>query len=455
LPYWFDYAMDRGAFAALVGVTMATIVIFGLVPALHASRTDVNGTLKDGGRNTATSRGMRAWTTGFLAAELALAMILANNVALSWYLTNQTIPTDANINTTEVMTAAITLPAAAYPSAERRAEFFTRLNERLDGRAETVVTSRATILPGEGGPFRRLQVRGRELPPGTPAPTLLTIEVAPRYFDTLAVPLLRGRDFTATDGTPGSDVAIVNDRFAAVYLDGAEAIGAQIAVVPTNAPTSDAPRWLTIVGVSPAIRQAGLGGGDQQTPVVYVPSAGEPATTTLMVRHRVAPEAAAALLRAEAQVLDPSVALYRMRTLEQAVRDGRWSRHMSATLADTVTWMSVLLALVGLYAVTAQRVTLKTKEIGLRMALGARSLHVTRVIIGGLRWPLLLGVVLGAAGAMAWDGSFSSGVAGVYASAPPMLAKSAAWVVVCVLLACLLPLRRAIATNPITALRHD
>ncbi len=456
LPYWFHYEMDRGVFFGLVGFAMAAIVIFGLVPALHASRTDVNSTLKDGGRNTATSRGMRAWTAGFLTAELALAMILLNNVALAYYLSNRTIPTDANINTTEVMTAAVTLPAAAYPSAERRAEFFARLEQRLEGRAQIVTTSRATVLPGEGGSLRRLAVRGRDLPPETPAPTVMTVEVAPRYFDTLAVPLMRGRDFTAVDGTSGSDVAIVNDRFSAVYLDGGEAIGAQIAVTATNAPAAAPPRWLTIVGVSPAIRQQGAGGVDQQAPVIYVPAAGSAsATTTLMVRHRVDPEAAAGLLRTEAQAVDPNVALYRMRTLEQAVRDGQWNRHMSAVLADTVTWMSVLLALVGLYAVTAQRVTLKTKEIGLRMALGARSVQVARVIIGSLRWPLLLGVLLGAAGAMAWDGAFQSGVAGVYASAPSMLAKSAAWIVVCVLLACVLPLRRAIATNPITALRHD
>lgn len=456
LPYWFDYAMDRGAFGALVAVTMATIVVFGLVPALHASRTDVNKTLKDGGRNTATSRGMRAWTTGFLTAELALAMILLNNVALAWYINNQTIPTDANINTTEVMTAAITLPAAAYPTAERRADFFARLNERLDGSAQIVTTSRATNLPGEGGPGRRLQIRSDELPPATPAPSVLTIELAPRFFDTLAVPLLRGRDFTTADGTSGSDVAIVNDRFAAVHLNGGEAIGAQISVMPTNAPPTTPPRWLTIVGVAPAIRQQALGGTEQQAPIVYVPAAASTSgTTNLLVRHRVDPEAAAALLRTAAQAVDPNVALYRMRTLRQAVRDGQWNRHMSAVLADTVTWMSVLLALVGLYAVTAQRVTLKTKEIGLRMALGARSLQVARMVVGGLRWPLLLGVLLGAAGAMAWDGAFSSGVAGVYASAPSMLAKSAAWIVVCVLLACVLPLRRAIATNPITALRHD
>ena len=190
--------------------------------------------------------------------------------------------------------------------------------------------------------------------------------------------------------------------------------------------------------------------------MVYVPiAAAAPATSALLVRHRVDPERAAGVVRAEAQATDPNIALYRMRTLERAVREAQWNRHMSAVLADTVTWMSVLLAIVGLYAVTAQRVTLKTREIGLRMALGARSAQIARVIISGLRVPLLAGLLLGTAGAMAWDGAYSSGIAGVYTSAPPTLLKIAGFIVVLVVVSCFIPLRRATQMSPVSALRHD
>jgi ABC-type antimicrobial peptide transport system permease subunit len=174
-----------------------------------------------------------------------------------------------------------------------------------------------------------------------------------------------------------------------------------------------------------------------------------------MVRHRVDPEAAAGVLRAEAHAIDPDVPLYRVRTLKQAVRDAQWNRHTSAVLADTVSFMSVLLAIVGLYAVAAQRVTLKTREIGLRMALGAKPLQVGSVIIAGLRVPLLLGLLLGTAGAMAWDGVYASGVAGVYTSAPPTLLKVAGFLTLLVIVSCVIPIRRAAAMNPTTALRHD
>lgn len=455
LPYWNDYTMDRTVFGGLVAIALATVVVFGLIPAISASRTDINRTLKDGGRaNTGT--GMGVLTGAFLSVELALAMILLAQVAVASYIANREMPTDANINTTDVMTATITLPAAAYPTADRRDQFFANLDRRLAGHASIVATSRATILPGESGSPRRLQILGQEQPADTPPPMVLTIDAAPSYFDTLAIKLLRGRDFTTMDGTSGSDVAIVSEFFAAVFLNGGEPVGAQISVTPANAPPTAPPRWLTVVGVAPAIRQQAFDGTAQQRPLVYVPIAGAaPVTSTVMVRHRLDPEAAASLLRSESQAVDPNVALYRMRTLNKVVREGQWNRHMSAVLADTVTWMSVLLAMVGLYAVTAQRVTLKTREIGLRMALGARSAQIAKAVVAGLRVPLMAGLLLGTAGAMAWDGAFSSGLAGVYASAAPTLLKIAGFIVVLVVVSCVIPLRRATRMSPVSALRRE
>ena len=454
LPYWADYTMDRAVFGGLVGLSLATIVVFGLIPAIQASRTDVNRTLKDGGRAN-TGAGMGVLTGAFLSVELALAMILGAQVAVASYLGNWPIPTDANINTTEIVTAAVTLPTASYPTPQQRMDFFSRLEERLKARAEVVSVSRATLLPGEGSSPRLLQIRGREAPQGEPPPTVLAIDISPRYFDTLALGLLKGRAFAPLDDGRDGSVAIVNDRFAQVFLGGRDAIGQQLAVTPANAPANTEPRWATVIGVAPTVRQGYFGVG-RESPVVYMPiAAAAPATSTLLIRHRVDPERASGVLRAEAQATDPNIALYGMRTLERAVREAQWNRHMSAVLADTVTWMSVLLAIVGLYAVTAQRVTLKTREIGLRMALGARSAQIARMILVGLRAPLLAGLLLGTAGAMAWDGAYASGIAGVYTSAPPTLLKIAGFIGVLVVVSCFIPLRRATQMNPVSALRHD
>jgi predicted permease len=454
LPYWNDYTMDRVVFGGLVALSLATTVVFGLIPALQASRTDVNRTLKDGGRAN-TGSGMGVLTGAFLSVELALAMILLGQVAVASYIANRAIPTDANINTAQVVTAAVTLPAAGYATADSRTEFFTRLEERLNARAEVVSVARASVLPGGGSPQHRLQIRGQEQPQGEQPRNILTIHISPRYFETLALGVLKGRVFTPLDGRPGAAVAIVNDRFAEAFLNGGDPLGTQLAVTPANAPATTEIPWVTVIGVVPNVRQ-GTGGFGREAPVVYLPiGTAAPATSSLLIRHRVDAERAANVVRAEALATDPSIALYAMRTLERAVTEAQWTSHTSAVLADTVTWMSVLLAMVGLYAVTAQRVTLKTREIGLRMALGARTTQIAKAIMTGLRMPLLAGLLLGTAGSMAWDGAYSAGVAGVYASAPPTLLRIAGFIVALVIASCFIPLRRATRMSPVSALRHD
>ncbi len=456
LPYWLDYSMDGRVFAGLVLISLATAIVFGLVPAVQASRTDVNRTLKDGGRSNMGRSGMRIWTTVFLTAEIALAMIMLTQVAIASVTSRPDLPTDAAINTTAVLTTTITLPTAAYPTANDREGFFQRLNERLNGRGGVTSVSRTTLLPGDGGPPRSVSIEGRPVAEGTTPPTVTVVDVAPQYFATLDVALLNGREFTPSDGNAGEPAAIVNQRFAVKFLNGREVMGSRIAIAAPNAAAATPPQWLTIVGVAAQIRQQGPGGVGQEEPVVYAPiAAASPATSILMVRHGADAATLAAFVRGEAQAVDSNVALYRMRTLASALHDAQWNRRVSSYLASTVCLLSVLLAVVGLYAVTAQRVTLKTQEIGLRMALGARSLDVARLIFHGLRVPLIAGLLLGTAGAVAWDRAFSPEVAGVYASAPGKLLTIAALILVVILIACAVPLRRATRLSPVRALRHD
>lgn len=253
LPYWFDYSMDASVFAALVIVAITTITIFGLVPAMQASRTDVNRTLKAGGRAATGNRRAGAWTAGFLTIELALAMIMLTQVAVATVRSNADLPTDAAIETTAVLTAAVTLPVTGYPTPERRNDFFRRLNERLDARNEISAVSRVTLLPGDGGPLglRRVDVEGGATAQGSEARTFQVIEIAPSYLDTMALPLAAGRDFSATDGSVGNDAALVNERFVELALSGAEPIGARIGIAAPNAPRDAPSQWRTIIGVIP------------------------------------------------------------------------------------------------------------------------------------------------------------------------------------------------------------
>jgi putative ABC transport system permease protein len=453
LPYWIHYQLDARVFGLLLLVATASIAVFGLIPSLQASRTDVNRVLKDGGRSSTGHARSGLWTAGFLTVELALAMIMLTQVAIATLRANDSIPTDAVIHTTAVMTTAVTLPAAAYPTAERRTDFFRRLHDRLAARPEIVATSRASLLPSEGGGgLRRVDVEGRAAAEGQEARTYQIVDVGPAYFASLALPPIKGREFSETDGTRGNDTAIVNERFVEVAMQGLEPIGARIAISAPDASRAAAVQWRTIVGVTPTVSQR----GPQPPPVVYLPMASaQPATAVLMVRHALAPQAVAELLREEVRAVDPNVPLYRMRTLARAIDDANWNGRVSSYMAGTVCILSLLLALVGLYAVTSQRVALKTQEIGLRMALGAQPGQVARLVMRGLRVPLVLGLLLGTSGAVAWDRAFSSGARDLYASAPTTLLTIGALLLGTVTVSCFIPLWRATRMNPVTALRHD
>ena len=253
LPYWIDYSPDLRVIAALVGVSAATVLLFALVPAIHLSRTDVHVVLKDGGR-TGTGRRGRSWTTGFLAAEVALAVVFLAQFAVQLRSASPGVPSDAAIDTTDVLTAAITLPPAPYATPEARERFYRALRERLNAQPIVASMSMASSLPLSGAEERGLDIAGRAAPDAASRPSIHTIAIAPGYFRTLGLPVARGRDFSDADGEPGAANAIVNERFVERFLGATDPIGQRIALTSPDSPAS-APDWLTIVGVAPSIRQ--------------------------------------------------------------------------------------------------------------------------------------------------------------------------------------------------------
>lgn len=184
-----------------------------------------------------------------------------------------------------------------------------------------------------------------------------------------------------------------------MFLSDADPLARRVALMAANAPAA-APRvWTTIVGVAPSIRQHAV---PEPGRVVYLPiHAATPVAATLMVRSNLDPSGAASLLRDEARAIDPNVPLYRMQTLAAAITDAQWNSRVSNYLALTVMILSLVLATVGLYAVTAHGVTLRTREIGVRIALGAQSFQISRLILRSVRIPLTLGLLFGVAGASA------------------------------------------------------
>ena len=449
LPYWIDYSPDVLVVSVLIGVSAATVLFFALLPAIHVSRTDVNAVLKDSGR-PGTGRGGRRWTTGFLAAEFALAVVFLAQFAVQLRNAGPDLPSDAAIDTTEVLTAVITLPPAPYDTPERRDRFYRALRERLTAQPAVSSMSMAGSLPLSGAEERGVDVAGRPAADAGSQPVIRTVAVAPGYFRTLGLTLARGREFAEEDGSPGHAYAIVNEPFVERFMGTADPIGQRIALTQPKSPAR-APDWLTVAGVAPSIRQRRGADGE---PIVYTPFRSiSPSTGSLLIRGRA--DALAPLVRAEVSKLDPNLPAYRFRTMAQVMRDALWNGRVSSNLFLMLTFIAVALSTVGLYAVTAHGVTQRAREIGLRMALGARPWHVTRLIARRVAMQLVIGFMAGIVCTKLWDANFGSGSDGVTASDPKSLLIVAVILAVLAAVACVVPARRAARMDPLAAIRQE
>jgi putative ABC transport system permease protein len=450
-PYWNDFSMDLRIFGALCVVAVGTIVVFGLIPAVFVSRSDPHEILKNGRRTGASTKGAKRWMAGFLTAELALAVIFLSQAVLVAVNPGPEAPSDRMLDTPSVVAAAVTLPAARYRTPDERRLFYTRLVERITQAPGASSVAIASHLPLAGAAERRVTIDGQPPDAAAAQPAVGVVDVDPGYFETLALPLVGGRRFSTTDGMPGEAHVIVNERFAQVFFVGRDPIGQRIALVAESEPTVS-PTWLTVVGIAQDVRQRPR----PVTPIVYVPIlATAPSTALVVVRAASDPSALAPILRASAQSVDPNVPLYRMTSLSQARRDAEWNGRVSEGLALTLTLISLLLATVGLYAVTAHAVTLRNQEIGIRMALGAQPAQVVRTILQSVRIPLGLGFILGILGTFAWDRAFSFGGAGARVADPRVLLLVTVLLAALTVAACFAPARRATRLDPVAVLREE
>ncbi len=452
LPYWFNYTMNAQVFAALVAVSFGAVLLFGLVPAIQASRTDMNRVLKDGGRTGAATRHTSRWTTAFLAAELGLTVILMSHVITALRSTAADLPSDALIRTSAIITASIALPVDQYRTPEQRADFFRRLGERLGGVSAVDAHAIASVPPVRAATEFRLELEGRSRGAHERGPSVWSVGIGPGYFETLAVPLHRGRDFTEQDNEPSQQNVIVNQRFVELFFPQQDPIGQRIQLSPPNGPRNPQ-SWLSIIGVSQTIRQRPSSTPD---PVAYRPfNAAAPVTAALLVRSRLESAGMTSLLREHLLAIDPHVPVYRVMTLSRAIEESDWNRRVSMRLIVTLALITLAFSVVGLYAVTAHAVGQRTQEIGIRMALGAQSAQVRQLILRRAAMQVALGLVAGIIGTLAWGGLFYSGRSDLRFASPGTLIPLLALLALVTLVACVVPVRRATRLDPVTALRQE
>jgi putative ABC transport system permease protein len=456
-PYWMVFSMDGTVVLFFAAVCLVTGIVFGLAPALYVSRTSVSEVMKDGGR--AGSAGLRArrWTTALIVAELTLTLVLLSGAGLMIRSFMNLYNMDIGVDTSQLVTMQLIFPTRTYASLESRALFLQRLDDRLNSINTISGASSTNYLPFSGASQRRFEIDGRADMTGDQRPLVGMVAVGSRYFDALGVRMLRGRAFTATDGDPGREAMIVNQRLADMHFRGEDPVGKRIRLI-NDGNIPGAPKFYaaTIVGVSPTIRQRGM--ERDPDPVVYI-THGQNALmamgVNLLVRARDNPVAVTSLLRQEVSAMDPDVPVTNIRTMDEILARNRWPQRTFGTMFLAFAVIAIVLAAVGLYSVTSYSVAQRTQEIGIRMALGAEGEQVRWLILRRGLIQLVIGLTLGLAGALGTGRLLQGMLVGTGPSDIITLVAISVLLVTVALMACFWPARRATRLDPVKALRYE
>ena len=450
MPYLRHLPLDTNILLFTFGLSLLTGVVFGLAPALAASRADLQGAMREGGRGSGARRARGARDL-LVVSEVALSLVLLVGAGLLLKSLARMLSVNPGFRTENLLTMTVTLPPARYADGARAAAFYQELLRRV------------SALPGVGGAAEvsNLPLSGDG---GTGTPRVLGLPesategaeshlrtVSANYFEVMGVPLLRGRGFDERDRAEAPPVVVVNQTFAERVFRGAEPTGQRV----TFKFTANQPPF-EIVGVVGDEKVTSLDA--RTTPVIYFPvSQGPDSRMSLVARTTADPSALAAAVRGEVRALDGEVPVFGVRTMEQVISDSRatFMRRYPAYLIGVFACVALVLAVVGIYGVISYAVTQRTREIAIRVALGAQGRDVLRLVVGQGLLLALAGVGFGVCGALALTRLMSGLLYGVSAADPAVYCLVSLLLVTVALAACLLPARRAAKVDPMVALRYE
>ena len=430
-------------------VSLTTGLVFGLVPALQATKSDLNESLKEGGRGgTAGARRNRA--RGLLVvSEIALSLVLLIGAGLmirSFIRLEQVNP---GFDARNVLTMRLTLPSAQYTDIRKRASLFQQVISRiqaLPGVESAAAISRLPLTPGNSG--RGLVIEGVQPDSSGNGPTADYRVISPDYFRTMGISLLKGRVFTERDNTQSSDSIVINRTMAERYWAGEDPLGKRVQVGINGNPT------LQIIGVVEDVKHLGL--DSKARPEVYVPYEKDPwPFMTVVVRGSSDPKILAGAMRSEVWAVDGDLPIPDIKTIEQLLSDSVARRRFNMLLLAIFGGVALVLAAVGIYGVMSYSVTQRSHEIGIRMALGARQSDVLKLVVGQGMTLAFIGVGIGLVAAFALTRVMASLLYSVGATDPLTFAVISVLLTGVALGACFVPARRATKVDPMVALRYE
>ena len=436
------------AFAAVL--TIGTGLLFGLFPALHSTRPDLVSTLKSQAGQPSGARKAARFRLALATTQIALSMLL---LAASGFFVKSLLNVsrvDLGIKTDNMITFRVSPVLNGY-TLERSRVFFQQLEEQIAATPGVTATTVSTtpILSGSNN-GNSVAVQGFEAGPDTDTNSSVN-QIGPGYFSAMGIPLIAGREFTAADILSSQKVVIVNEAFVKKYNLGQDAVGKMIGTGRGYLSPLD----IRIVGVA---RNAKYSEVKRQIPPVFFRPYRQNAaigSISFYVRTAADPAQMASAVTAVVKRLDPNLPVTQLKTLTQQVRDNTFLDHMMTTLSSLFAGLATLLAAVGLYGVLAYTVSQRTREIGLRMALGAAPGSVRAMVLRQVAWMTLIGGIIGLAGAVGVGYSAASILFELKAWDPAVLTISAVLLTIVALGAGLVPAHRASHVDPMIALRYE
>jgi len=449
LPISGGIPLDGRVFGFLLLASLISGLAFGIVPALQASKEDVRDTLSDAGAKTTSSGRQQRFRNALVVLEIALSLVLLIGAGLLMRGFVNLSGTAPGLVAENVLTAHVAIPAAQLDGSALK--IFHPLLEslrRIPGVRSAAVVS---MLP-----IQDAWTNGSYLVEGRPAPPpgkdfIAEYRVAsPQFFSSLGIPILRGRDFTEGDGGVGVRRLIVNEALARQQFPGENPVGRQLRL------DREAPH--TIVGVVGGVRQAGL--DTPPLPEIYFPyvqigSDRWLGDATLVIRTAVPPASLASAVRQAVRSIDPGLPIYKVQTMEEVIGRSLSDRWLNLWLLGIFAGIALVLSAAGLYGVISYLVAQRTREIGVRIALGAQTRDVIRMVMEQGAKLTAAGVALGLLGALAFTRVLASLLYGVSARDPLTFASIAALLAAVALLATWLPARRAARVDPMVAIRKE
>jgi putative ABC transport system permease protein len=454
IPRVSTIQLDGTVLAFTLFLSLATGIVFGLVPAWQASHVDLNTALKSGSRGAGGSEGKHRVRNALVMTEVALALILLICASLLIQSFARLGRVDTGMRTERLFTARIGLPEAAYPNPASVIAFFDRLLPRLRAipGVESVTTAWPLPLSGSNN-VSSFDIEENPQPEGQQPDSPMRI-VGPDYFKTMGIPVKQGRGFEATDQFKSLPVVVVNERFVRKFFPGQTAIVGKH-IKPSWGIGDEKPLMRTIVGVVGNVKHRTL--NMEFTPEVYLSASQIPMDTmSIVARTNVSnPAAITSAVRNELAAVDRNIPLVRVRVFEEYLSRALARPRFNAMLLSIFAGTALLLTAIGIYGVMAYSVSQRTNEIGIRIALGAGKNSIFRLVVGQAMTIVAISLAVGLAGAFAATRLLNSLLFGVGASDPVTFAAIVLLVSVVAFIAAWVPARRATRVDPIIALRAE